>query len=63
MENMLHDINRSDVAEEKISKSEDVIIGNFQNKTWKENRKKKTNRILAVCGITSNDLKYMQLES
>lgn len=41
MENMLHDINRSDVAEEKISKSEDVIIGNFQNKTWKENRKKK----------------------
>lgn len=33
MENMLHDMNRSDVAEEKISKSEDVIIGNFQNKT------------------------------
>ena len=39
---MLHEINsRSDVAEEKISESEDIIIGTFQNKTQKENRLKK----------------------
>lgn len=42
MKFMLHEINsRSDVTEEKISESEDIIIGTFQNKTQKENRLKK----------------------